>query len=223
MDELAANNGVGCFVTLTYAETDGILHKDHLQKFMKRLRRSVDVRIRFFACGEYGGKNDRPHYHLLLFGWKPDDLVFVWRKNGNDYYKSPFIEKLWKFGFNTVGDITIDTAMYCAKYLQKLDERPHTVKPFTVMSLKPGIGYLSVTPDDILREKRYINGKAYPLPRYYVRRLERDGFNVDMLKLHRQQIAGSLLPDLREPEHYEALRIKQKRIDDTLKKVVIKS
>lgn len=81
MREMQDCGNVGCFVTLTYAITDGKLHREHVQEFIKRLRRSIEpVKIRYFGCGEYGGKNDRPHYHINIFGWSPDDLRFVWRK-----------------------------------------------------------------------------------------------------------------------------------------------
>lgn len=36
---------------------------------MKRLRKYLEpVKVRFFACGEYGDNTYRPHYHLILFG-----------------------------------------------------------------------------------------------------------------------------------------------------------
>ena len=45
------------------------LEKRELQLFIKRLRKKFpEQRIRYFACGEYGGKTMRPHYHLILFG-----------------------------------------------------------------------------------------------------------------------------------------------------------
>lgn len=58
------------FVTLTYQNprlpSMGSLKKKHLQNFLKRLRKRVTFKFRYFACGEYGDKG-RPHYHLLLF------------------------------------------------------------------------------------------------------------------------------------------------------------
>ena len=51
-----------CFITLTYSPEnlpeDGSLHKDHFQKFMKRLRKKYAPKtIRFYMCGEYGEEN----------------------------------------------------------------------------------------------------------------------------------------------------------------------
>ena len=73
-----------CFVTLTYSDdklpSDGSLHFDHFQKFMKRLRRFYDdSRIRFFHCGEYGEQYSRPHYHCCLFNFDFVDKKF-WKK-----------------------------------------------------------------------------------------------------------------------------------------------
>lgn len=61
---------VGAFVTLTYSDDHCpvTLQKRDLQLFLKRLRKSLPQRIKFFASGEYGDKFDRPHYHALLFG-----------------------------------------------------------------------------------------------------------------------------------------------------------
>ena len=61
------------FVTLTYDDYHlppcCSLKKRHLQLFLKRLRKNLgERRIKYFACGEYGGQTMRPHYHAILFG-----------------------------------------------------------------------------------------------------------------------------------------------------------
>lgn len=65
------------FVTLTYSNENlpffGSLQPSHLSSYLKRLRKSLDYPIRFFACGEYGTKRKRPHYHLIIFGLKEAD------------------------------------------------------------------------------------------------------------------------------------------------------
>ena len=70
------------FITLTYDDDhlpeDRGLHHEDFQKFMKRLRKArTGQKIRYFMCGEYGGLNDRPHFHALLFGCNfPDMYLF---------------------------------------------------------------------------------------------------------------------------------------------------
>lgn len=60
------------FVTLTYDREHLPWHNNlepaHLQSFIKRLRKVSGLKIRYFACGEYGTERGRPHYHLILFG-----------------------------------------------------------------------------------------------------------------------------------------------------------
>lgn len=59
------------FVTLTYSDMDlppgGSLQKRDLQLFLKRLRKNTGLKFKYFACGEYGEKFQRPHYHILIF------------------------------------------------------------------------------------------------------------------------------------------------------------
>lgn len=76
MCEAQTSMSIPYFVTLTYNNlnrpSDGV-HKEHVQKFMKRLRVNVErycgfqTNIRFYACAEYGKSTHLPHYHLLLF------------------------------------------------------------------------------------------------------------------------------------------------------------
>lgn len=91
-----------CFITLTYDEEHcpvkehnnklvKTLVKEDLQDFIKALRNYVNYKdgkylkkedsdykiIRYYACGEYGSKNKRPHYHAILFNFIPDDLLEV--------------------------------------------------------------------------------------------------------------------------------------------------
>lgn len=189
-----------CLITLTYRETDGNVNKRDLQKFFKRLRRRIEpTRIRYFACGEYGGQRGRPHYHIVCFGWFPPDAKFVTTKKGVDYYGSKFLEEVWqsdeefrqgyrKGGFVSVADINFKACRYCCKYLQKLDKREHEVKPFTVMSRKPGIGANFVSEDMIADGMMYLDGKILPIPKFYIDKLKQRGYNVDILKAKREYI-----------------------------------
>lgn len=102
------------FVTLTYdtehLPSDSGLHKDDLQKFMKRLRKELDYdqrKIRYFGCGEYGDLGDRPHYHLIIFG-------LGLKKADQDLVKSH-----WKNGFVKIGTVTEHSCRYVTDYILK--------------------------------------------------------------------------------------------------------
>lgn len=113
-----------CFVTLTY-DDDHVpisrypdpatgealpcltLRKRDFQLFMKRFRKALgDIQIRFFAAGEYGRQTFRPHYHAIIFGWKPKDLVpYKQSEAGFMYYNSPFMDKIWTGPLNEYGEM----------------------------------------------------------------------------------------------------------------------
>jgi hypothetical protein len=122
----ASCNEQNSFITLTYnAENippDGGLVKSHVQKFFKRLRKSIyPKKVKYYYCAEYGEKNNRPHYHILLFGYCPSDWILLPfpTKSGQDCYTSPSIEKLWGKGFVQVGEVTFESAAYVSRYIMK--------------------------------------------------------------------------------------------------------
>jgi len=50
--------------------TPSILVTSHLTKYLKRLRASLNDPISYAACGEYGEKFGRPHWHLIVWSHK---------------------------------------------------------------------------------------------------------------------------------------------------------
>lgn len=94
----AKNASSALFVTLTY-NTEHVpisknrfmtLNKRDLQLFFKKLRkRSGSKNIKYYAVGEYGGNTKRPHYHVILFNAKYEDIEYAWsldqKKNKNAY------------------------------------------------------------------------------------------------------------------------------------------
>lgn len=124
------------FVTLTYSDsnlpTTGSVNKRALQLWLKRLRRFLEpTRIRYFACGEYGSRTMRPHYHACLFGLPRES----W----------DLIGKSWDLGFTTVSELTPERARYTAQYTTKKligrgsydDGRS---PEFMISSRRPGLG-----------------------------------------------------------------------------------
>lgn len=187
-----------CFITLTYRDRDlprgGTLVKRHFQDFMRRLRRHFRGRkIGFFHCGEYGEQLGRPHYHAILFNVDfPDKTPWKTSPDGSQLWTSPTLERLWGFGFTSLGACTFQSAAYCARYvLKKITgdaarrhyERvdPHTgevhsLQPeYMTCSLKPAIGKgwieaykPDVYPDDFV----VVDGVRRRVPRYYDKQLE---------------------------------------------------
>lgn len=178
-----------CFITLTYAPeylpSDGSLHLEHFQKFMKRLRKRYGAGIRFFHCGEYGEENKRPHYHCILFGFDfPDKVlrreVFNPKTPGQyvPYYNSKSLEELWPFGISIIGDVTFESCAYVARYIlkkvtgEKADAHYNGLAPeYITMSRRPGIGhsfYLKywrdMYPQDVCIDSRGFKGRP---PAYY--------------------------------------------------------
>lgn len=173
------------------------LRKRELQLFIKRLRRSFpDQQLRYFACGEYGSaeKTFRPHYHLIVFGLKLDDLVFFKRDTrGYNHYTSESVSRIWtdpktgeSKGFVDVEEVNDKTCAYVARYtLKKLYgkeawyyERMNLEPPFLLMSRRPGIGklYYDENKEKLLEFPELIfstdkGGKKFALPKYFLDKL----------------------------------------------------
>lgn len=124
------------FVTLTYDDDHlvfnenmlGQLCKHDLQLFFKRLRKSIG-KFRYYACGEYGERTLRPHYHAILFGVSP---LFTEK-----------ITEAWDHGFCQFGSVTRESIQYVAGYVTKKfghDADRNVTPEFSVMSLRPAIG-----------------------------------------------------------------------------------
>lgn len=148
------------FVTLTFDDywlkrVGPSLRVSVFQRFMKRLRKAeCGKRVRYFHCGEYGPKLGRPHYHALLFNVGFDDRVyFKTTGSGEKIYTSERLNRLWKFGYSSVGDVTFGSAAYVARYhIKKVGSvvsDNHYCNPVTgevlepeyvTMSRRPGIG-----------------------------------------------------------------------------------
>lgn len=147
---------VNCFLTLTYSNdyipTKRTLKKADLQKFWKKLRKTQKEPIRYIACGEYGPKTLRPHYHACVFNYRPTDLK-EYKKNivGDTLYTSEELNKLWGKGYVIVGNITYESAAYVARYVLKkaygatneLHLKAGREPEFTAASRRGGIGIYS--------------------------------------------------------------------------------
>lgn len=130
---------------------DGSLDHYEFQCFMKRLRKKLQreyganaPKIKYICGAEYGEQNGRPHFHILIYGWKPEDLKkWTNTKKGYKQYRSKFVEECWKdtsatkrqikaynkkhntdldylpLGFVTLGEVYDSSVAYVTKYVVK--------------------------------------------------------------------------------------------------------
>ncbi len=187
------------FVTLTYDDTNLPIHhslklRDY-QLFMKRLRRDAnrpkDNNIRFYAAGEYGEDKMRPHYHALLFNIEFPDKKFLTKQNDVPIYTSDLLSSIWGKGFCSIGDVTMQSAAYVARYVMKKATGEHAEQKYNhtdqygeihqieperaTMSRKPGIAShwfqkyrTDLYPDDFV----IINGRKHSTPKFYDRQMQ---------------------------------------------------
>lgn len=173
---------------LEYRDVDGrvnSLEKREVILWKKRFQKELYPRkIRFFGCGEYGGENDRPHYHFAIFGLSKDDPIF--KKIYKDK-RSGWWCRLdsWPFGNVWVDDKEPQPRVgsYIAKYILKKHKGKDTEEyynnlnrncEFVSMSLKPGIGAAKIDEfSEHYMHNPYIfmDGKRVPLSRYMKNRI----------------------------------------------------
>ena len=216
------------FITLTYAtqhlpiqttlntdtgeltETE-TLNPKHLKKFLKDVRRYYKYHynhdnIRFFACGEYGEKNGRPHYHILMYNLPITDLI-PYAKNhiGQQRWQSAQIEKIWGKGIIDIGTVTWESAAYTARYIIKKQTGAAAAEAyktkqaeFTRMSRMPGIAkdyydtnkYKIYENDEMIINKADGSARKIKPTKYYDRLFDIDEPEImEQIKKTRKMIA----------------------------------
>lgn len=212
--ELVASSSA-CFLTLTYdnesipiSEGGYSLARRDFQLFMKRLRKHANQKqkIKYYACGEYGDKTERPHYHAIVF-----NLPRPFEK---------YIQKAWKLGHIHVGTVTEASIFYTTKYALKGLRRK---KPFEYDDLgrEPQFQLMSnglgeVYAKEIIRDYLITNGTKLltveggakkKLPRYYIDKMFTD-------PIEKAQWAGEAY---RELSGYHDVDLTDKQRDDLIK------
>lgn len=158
------------------------------QNFMKKLRKITGSGLRFFGCGEYGDKNGRPHYHIIIFNYRPPDTKLFQRKETYNYYTSELITQTWDKGNVIIGDVSFDSCAYVARYCLKKITGPKAddhyglrTKEFVTMSRRPGLAfnYYQKYKSEILAHDAIImNGHEVKPPRYYDKLTENSDANM---------------------------------------------
>lgn len=239
-----------CFITLTFDEenidANESLVKSDFQKFMKRLRKknngfeqvktkkgSIEP-IRYFHCGEYGIKLSRPHHHACIFNFDFRDKKLYTIRDEVRLYRSEEFEELWPFGFSTIGDVTYESAAYCARYItkkitgkkaeqhyRKIDTNTGEIKKiqseYITSSRRPGIGktwYDKYKTDVYPKDFTTIKGKKLRSPGYYDKLYETENKeSLDKIKRKRK------IEKCKRKENNTLVRLKVKR---TIKQQLIK-
>ena len=206
------------FVTLTY-NTNHIpitkngfmnLHKPDVQKFMKRLRKLSNEKLKYYVCGEYGTLRMRPHYHLIIFNADQEKVERAWALNNK------------KIGDIYIGEVNEASIGYTLKYMCKKGKIPmhyndDRQKEFSLMSKGLGANYL--TPQMIkwhkkdLEKRMYCNisdNKKIAMPRYYKDKIynQFDKFHVsNYVKLLAEQEENKLHEEL--GDQYETVMVER--------------
>ncbi len=196
------------FVTLTY-DTNYVpltkngymtLDKRDIQTFMKRLRKDSDRKLKYYICGEYGGKRNRPHYHAIIFNADPEKVEKAW-----SYYKPG--NRRSPIGSIFIGEVNEASIGYTLKYMQKQGKIPmhkndDRLKEFSLMSKGLGANYLSPQMKkwhfNDLENRMYVplkDGKKVAMPRYY-----KDKIYNDIQKQTINRHFKKIMPDKIEKE-----------------------
>lgn len=219
------------FLTLTYNDVnypeDGSLNKKDLQNFWKRLRINLQreyhefaPKIRYYACGEYGSKTQRAHYHAIVFGldnyndkhreitaksWQKCDEWFFDKSRGRQ---------------SAMQEVSPDDINYVTGYVQKkldgeLAEKQYgdRLKPFSVCSQGLGLDFCMKNKERLITNGwTYFKGHKVSLPRYFADKLgvkksdyivdnvDNKALEVDNQKLlemfmHDMKLAGTWYPE----------------------------
>jgi len=230
------------FITLTYNDdnlpSDGSLHHEHFQLFLKRLRKKLQPhKIRYYMAGEYGDDFSRPHFHAIIFGYAFNDKK-LWKRTpaGSMLYRSEELEALWPFGYSSVGDANWDSIGYVTRYVLKkvkgkqaeahyqdvdfttgdiIQRKPEYAK----MSLKPGIGtsWLKKYKSDVYPHDYVVfNEKQVKPPKFYDKQYNKENpYEFDEIQYEREKSAKLKISD-NTPER---LAVKAKVVKARLKKL----
>ncbi len=215
--ELLASSSA-CFLTLTYnenqcpwAEGGFSLLRSDFQKFMKRLRKHAGTtKLKYYACGEYGSKTERPHYHAIMF-----NLPRPFEK---------YIQKAWKLGHIHVGTVTEASIFYTTKYALKglrrknpwdYDQRGREPE-FQLMSNGLGVSYVKNEIIDYLKTNgtkllTVQGGAKKKLPRYYIDKMFTDPETKSLWTAEANAQIQSHQEDLTDKQRNELIKLHQYR------------
>lgn len=205
------NSNYTYFVTLTYDNhniDDGFLHKEHLQKWLKAIKRKYDC-SRYYAIGEYGTHTFRPHYHAIIFSDQPIE------------------QPLWPYGFTLFEPCTSSAQI---NYILHYHTRPKVPdffddnhKPaFSLQSKGLGSGLMSSQLVEYLINHKSCTlkyrGETYVFPRYYQKKFGISAANSE-LSSSRARFNEQYQRKFNDSE-YSRMKLREKSISDKHKRKV---
>lgn len=184
------------FITLTYADchlkwhlAQPQLHREHVQLFLKRVRKE-GYQLRYYGVGEYGSRTFRPHYHILLFGDVPEEVI----------------RRQWFYGQVHIGTVTEQSVIYCLSYMiNKNDWRMSKGRVRTFNMMSKGIGKNYLSPAMIAWHKSgrknhcVVDGRRRHLPRYFK---EKIFSKIDLVRIavrDQKEVFRNLVKWIRDP------------------------
>lgn len=206
------------------------LDPDELQLFTKRLNqdciRVYGEGIKYYACGEYGDKTKRPHYHIAVYGEDFADDRQFWKhaQSGYPLWRSSRLKRLWPHGDADIGELTFESAAYIARYIMKkmtgtkaadhyrreIEGQEIWLEPeFNRMSRRPGLArewFLANKADVFPSDQIISRGHPAKPPRYYDKLLEMLApYEHETMKLARENAPRN--PEDQTPARLEAREI----------------
>lgn len=207
------------YITLTYDDkiATPLLSKDELQRYFKRLRKESGLKIKYYACGEYGDDKERAHYHAIIFGI------------GTSQEDYDLLNECWGLGFIYIRDVNYKACAYVAKYIgKKITGKMAQLKyrgreaPFQLASQGLGLYHALKNKKMYSKNKFMYNqkGKRQKLPRYYIKKLE-----IDTSELRHKATQGYFDAEMKHSERLGtndrgliARSIELSRLQDNLNK-----
>lgn len=194
----AMDHTENCFVTLTYDNAHYEFRdvKEDWKSFIKALR-NRGYTVRYFGCCERGDEFGRQHFHILLFGFFPED-VHRWAKSQKGFmqYTSKLIDDCWNKGLAVVSEFSPYCASYTAGYVVKkfaLGEK----ESFHFQSTKPGIGagYALRNMEEIYENDKLVlsfGSHKFAVPRYFDKLAANCALDLSDLKAKRLDAAETM-------------------------------
>lgn len=234
------------FLTLTYDEEkcpDG-LQKSDLQRFWKRIRRAQTgllrprttpasiltgnppkrtasnspTQIRYLACGEYGDRTKRPHYHAAVLGLPISDL----KKWDIENSRSDHLERTWGNGIVTISELTEDRIRYVAGYVLKkagyqrqvycTEDGEELQAPYRDMSKGLGKRWVTAYQNDLRNGYLEDNGNRFTIPRYYREQIKSTNEPLAQYIQQQQHMNWEELTEMDRKLLHNAEKIRQKEI-----------